>query len=93
VDIVERHIPHANITMDLFHMWDLVAIRSDSPVTLGIQITSRGNVNARLKKIKGNPLLKVWCQGDREAWVHGWSEKGKARQPKVWTLHHVRVTP
>lgn len=74
-------------------MFDLIAIHPDSPITLGVQVTTRAHVNERLAKLKGNALLKVWCQGDRQAVVHGWSEKGKAGQEKVWTLHEVGVIP
>lgn len=93
VDDTERWIPHVNIRKDLFGMFDLECIRSDSPVTLGVQVTSTHNVNARIKKLKASPLLKVWCQGDRKAVVHGWSEMGKAGEPKVWTLKEVFITP
>lgn len=93
VDDVERTIPHTVIKRDLFHMFDLLAIHPDSPETLGIQVTDRAHVNARVAKLKSNPLLKAWCQGDRSAWVHGWSEKGKAGKRKIWTLFEVPVTP
>jgi hypothetical protein len=84
VDIVEKFIPHTNIKKDLFGMFDLLVIFPDSPKELGVQVTSRAHITDRIKKLKAEPRLRVWCQGHRQAVVHGWKDE---------TLREVFVTP
>jgi len=44
-------------TVDLYHMFDLLAIRPGQ--TLAVQVTSPSNVRARIAKCVANPVLQV----------------------------------
>lgn len=65
-------IPNRWVTRDLFQMFDLVGVKAGSPI-LGVQVTSRSNLNARMAKIAKNPTAKVWLAagGAIEAYGYG----------------------
>lgn len=89
VDVVERRIPRCFISKDLFGMFDLVAVRSDLPGVLGVQATSGSNHAARVKKVKGNPILSVWLQAGNRAEVISW----KKDREGCWVARREVVLP
>ncbi len=89
----EMVIPHTNIKRDLFGMFDLIAMKEGDPI-IGVQCTSVGNVNARLKKIRSNPKHVTWLHvgTGAEIEVHGWEyakayAKGEPREPRYVERH------
>lgn len=87
VAVVEHWNQYAFIRQDLFGMFDLLAIKDN--ITFGIQTTSMGNIEARCEKLRSNPLLTRWCQGDRRAIVEGWAKRGPRGKAKRWTCKEV----
>lgn len=76
-DDVERWIPHTRIKKDLFGGWDLLAVRDG--VTMAVQVTSRSNVSARVKKIHGLESTPILSTAWRlEVWGWDWRD-GKPR--------------
>jgi hypothetical protein len=68
--VVEKWNPHARIRQDLFGIGDILAIRDTE--TLLVQTTSRGNVNARIRKIEESEHLPAILKA-------GWKPGGLAR--------------
>lgn len=87
VAIVEKWNAFAKIRQDLFGFIDVLAIRKGE--ILGIQTTSRANVNARIKKSLASPHLKTWLLAGGRFEVWGWSKKGKRGQRKLWEVYPV----
>lgn len=69
-------IPGRFVTRDAFGILDILAMKVGEPI-LGLQVTSRSNVNSRLNKAveKGTALTWVQCGGRFEVW--GFSPTGK----------------
>jgi hypothetical protein len=87
VAVVEKWNPYCKVRNDLFGCFDLLGICGD--VTVGIQTTTMGNVNARCEKLRSNPNLALWCQGNRKALVEGWAKRGPRGKAKRWTCKEV----
>lgn len=68
VDTVERTIPNARTTKDLFGIFDLLAVKRTA--TVGIQVTDFSNIAARRKKIDAAPITPIWLAGN-EIWLIG----------------------
>lgn len=95
VDIVERY--QGGKRHDLFGMLDLLAVRHRE--TLGVQVTSAGNVSARRNKMHDDDHWADLLRLKDAGWlvvVHGWRKStrdghackhGKARCACIWTLH------
>lgn len=83
VAIVERRIPHCNITVDAFGMFDVLAIREDVPGALGVQTTSGSNHSARVKKLLANPILKTWTAAGNVAEVWSWAKRRVLGRPQA----------
>lgn len=65
-------IPGKFVTRDLFNCIDLIAVKRGSLI-LGVQVTSRDNVNARMNKAMTCEALPIWiaCGGAFEIWGYG----------------------
>lgn len=87
--IVEHWNPFANIRQDLYGFIDIVCLRGGEVGVLGIQTTSTGNINARIKKIQANPNYILWLQTGNRIEVQGWAKRGKAGKVKHWTVKRV----
>ena len=77
VDIVERRIPRANRTKDLFGFIDVLAIKGEE--TLAVQVTDYSSVSKRIKKIESDELADNVARVRDANWrieVHGWRKKG-----------------
>ena len=85
--VVERFNPFSKTRLDLFGCIDIVAVVDGKTGVLGIQATSRGNVNARIAKSLAEPKLLTWLQAKNEFEVWGW---GKLKAG--WTLNVVQFT-
>ena len=72
VEVVEQN-KRAGIKVwkvDLFGFVDLLAIRRGE--VLGVQVTSRSNVSARVRKITDSPLLPLVREAGIRVLVQGW---------------------
>ena len=85
--VVEKWNAFARIRVDLFGCIDIVSVVPGRVGVLGIQATSRGNVNARIQKSLAEPKLLTWLQAKNEFEVWGW---GKLKAG--WTLNVVQFT-
>ncbi len=88
VAIVEKWNPHARIRQDLFGFIDLLAIKDLE--TLAIQTTSRGNMLARIKKIKESEAFPDVEKAGWQVIVHGWGKLKEGWILKEINLNHVR---
>lgn len=70
---------------DLFGWCDILALREDE--VLAVQVTSRGNVAARVKKITDAVTLPIVRKAGIRVCVHGW---GKLKAG--WTLREVDLS-
>ncbi len=88
---VEKYNMFSKKRLDLFGCIDLVAIRSDIQGVLGIQVTSRGNIQDRVKKCKEEAKMKVWLAAGNQLQVHGWGLMGKKGKRKKYELKVVEI--
>jgi len=91
VGVVESRIPHTFITRDLFGFADILAFRPGCQQIALVQVTGGkdlGNANARIAKIKAEPMAALWLTAGGEIIVHSWQTvKGqKQRQLRKWSL-------
>ena len=80
--VVEMWIPHSRTRRDLFGFIDIVAIAEGE--TIGVQATSTGNMNARVKKILDLPESKLWLDAGNRIMVIGWKRYAKAVDRKFY---------
>lgn len=67
--------------------------QADAGHILGVQVTSDGNLSARVRKIVEDcPHARDWLESGGRIVVHGWGKKGAAGKRKLWTLRTVPVT-
>lgn len=89
--VVEKFLPFAKVRVDLFGGIDIVAIKEGIPGILGIQATSTGNINARVKKLQEIEALALWKRCGNSLQVWGWGLKGKQGKRKTYQLRVVEV--
>lgn len=85
VDIVERRLPHAFITHDMFGIIDLVAV-SETEI-LAVQTTSASNMADRVAKIAESAALPILLKVGIRVIVHGWRKNAAGR----WVLREVEL--
>lgn len=89
--VVEHWNQFAFCRQDLFGFIDIVCLRASNKGILGIQTTSMDNINARVKKIKDNPIHKLWLECENRLVVQGWGKKGAKGKVKHWTIKEVEI--
>ncbi len=96
VAVVEKWIPCSPmgfkgriIRLDLWG-FDLACLRGSEMVL--VQTTTRGNMNARIKKLADMPTTEALRMAGIRLLVHGWSKKGAMGKRKLWTLEEVDVS-
>ncbi len=82
--IVEHWNPWAKQRKDLFNIGDILAIREGE--TLLVQTTTRGNVQARVKKIAECEHLPAILRAGWKIEIHGW---GKLKEG--WTCKVIEM--
>lgn len=90
--VVERRLPGAFITKDMFGFADLVVLAGalgGPGGIMAVQVTSTDHVANRMAKIALEPRARRWlaCGGWIEVW--GWAQRGKRGARKRWTLRRV----
>ena len=76
-DVVESYNAFTKRKKDLFGIFDILAIGSGE--TLGIQITSKSNISARIKKIEESEYLPLLLAAGWRIIVFGWFKKDNGR--------------
>ena len=89
--VVEKYNMFSKKRIDLFGCIDIVAIRNDIQGVLGIQVTSRGNIQDRVKKCKEEDKMRVWLAAGNQLQVHGWGLMGKKGKRKKYELKVVEI--
>ena len=69
--VVEQWVPVAHIRRDLFGIIDIVAVKEGVFGVLGIQVTSKSNISARLHKASQNKNLLVWYKAGNNFEIWG----------------------
>lgn len=69
--VVEHWVPVAHVRRDLFGIIDIVAVKEGIFGVLGIQVTSKSNISARINKAKTNKSLLVWYKAGNNFEVWG----------------------
>ena len=74
VEVVERYSPHSRRTKDLFGFLDVLAVGHGE--TVGIQVTSRGNMASRRRKMMGEDpeTFRRLLDAGWQLEVHGWDQ-------------------
>tara|TARA_R110000796_G_scaffold177608_1_gene294480 strand:+ start:204 stop:530 length:327 start_codon:yes stop_codon:yes gene_type:complete len=85
VQIVERWNAFARVRQDLFGIIDLLAIDTKGN-TVGIQVTTTGNMNARVKKITESNAIPHLRNANWTILVEGWAKVGNRWQNKIIDL-------
>lgn len=85
-EVVERRIPHTNITRDLFGFIDIVAIEVGAKGLLGVQTTSMAHRSSRVKKVLAEPRARLWLEAGNRIRVMAWEKRGPRGMRKVWML-------
>ena len=76
VDICERRLSGRQfVSVDLFHAFDLAAIRPDAPGVCGVQVTSASNHAAQVRKLADNAAVRTWIAAGNQAVVISWGCK------------------
>jgi hypothetical protein len=86
-EIVEKWNQWSRQRHDLFNMFDILALAPDGTL-VGVQTTTTNHAAERVKKLRANPLLEVWCKKN-VALVQGWAKRGPRGKRKLWTLWEV----
>ena len=89
--VVEKFNMFSKKRIDLFGCIDIVAISKGITGVLGVQVTSRSNIQDRIKKCKDNPLSEIWTGGFNRLEVHGWGLMGKKGKRKKYELKIVEI--
>jgi len=76
-DVVESYNAFTKRKKDLFGIFDILAIGSGE--TIGVQITSKSNISARIKKIEESEYLPLLLQAGWRIIVFGWFKKDNGR--------------
>jgi hypothetical protein len=77
VDVVESYNFFTKRKKDLFGCLDLLAIGNGE--TLAIQVTSKSNMSARIKKIEDSAALPEMLRSGWRILVHGWAKNKSNR--------------
>lgn len=76
-DIVESYNAFTKRKKDLFGVFDILAIGNGE--TVAIQLTSKSNMSARVKKIANSDMLPTILESKWRIFVIGWYKKENGR--------------
>jgi hypothetical protein len=82
IQIVERWNAFSRTRIDLFNIFDILAIDNNGD-TVGIQVTSKGNINARIKKIEESVALPHLRKAGWTIIVEGWYKEANKWKSKI----------
>lgn len=90
--VTEHWNAFAHIRQDLFGFVDMIVLDGLGGGPLAVQVTSDGNVSARVEKILAEPRAALWLKSPARIEVWGYGKKGAAGKRKLWTLRRVPIT-
>lgn len=70
--IAEHYNAFARVRRDLYGFIDIVALSHEYKGILAVQTTSGTNVSARVAKILGLPIHRLWISCGNRIQIHGW---------------------
>ncbi len=74
------------VRVDLFNLWDLVAVKAGETGVLGIQCTmGGGDASKHLKAMLANPILRIWLNSGNPGIIMSWAKRGERGKRKLWT--------
>ena len=76
--IVEHWNPHAGIRQDLFGFIDVLSVKENE--VLAVQVTSKKNVTARVKKILQHKNFLPVKQSGIKILIQGWSKEKEGKK-------------
>ena len=76
-DVTESYNAFTKRKKDLFGIFDILAVGNGE--TLGVQITSKANMSARIKKIQESPFLPEIIRSGWRIKVIGWFKQKNGR--------------
>jgi len=76
-EVVESYNAFTKRKKDLFGIFDVLAVGNEQ--TIGIQITSKSNMSARIKKIQESKFLPELLRSNWRIVVIGWFKKPNGR--------------
>ena len=76
-EVVESYNAFTKRKKDLFGIFDVLAVGNEQ--TIGIQITSKSNMSARIKKIQESEFLPELLRSNWRIVVIGWFKKPNGR--------------
>ncbi len=79
---VEFFNPHSRQTVDLFGLFDILAIFNHT--LYGIQVTSSSNFSLHHTKLINNKNLFFWLDAENKAWLVKWEKKKVKRGGKAY---------
>jgi hypothetical protein len=99
--IVEKpYNPYTKKREDLFHLFDVVGIKSNVPGITGIQACGE-DCMPHIKKIlerycddagkkwPPNPYLSTWLKAGNSAFLWSWRKRGERGKRKTWELKEI----
>jgi hypothetical protein len=92
VAVAEYWNPHARRRIDLFGVFDLVAI-GDGGI-IGVQTTTAANISARRAKIAESREAAKWLRAGGRILLHGWRKKKLKRGGVAfrWIVNEEEIT-
>lgn len=84
--VVEYYNYFSKKRVDLFGIWDIIAIRKDETVV--VQTTASSGVSARIKKISESEHIGMCRDAGWKCVVHGWRKNAAGK----WVLREVDVS-
>lgn len=90
--IVEKFITWTNHRIDLFGWIDIVAMKDGEQGLLGVQTTTGGHINERIKKAVALPEFKLWLSTGSRAVFHGWRKLKTPKDGRWWQVDRREIT-
>jgi hypothetical protein len=91
--VVERYNSYTRKKNDFLGLFDVLAIHSEAPGVLGIQVTAGGgDVQKHIRKMQANPNLAAWLHAGNECVIHSWALRGARGKRKLWVCKEIPVS-
>jgi len=77
-DNVEGFNAYTQRKKDMFGVFDFICL-DGQPGVLAVQVTSRGNISSRRKKIAASGIVEPWVAAGNRIEIWGWDQPGGPR--------------
>lgn len=89
--VVERFNYFSKQRIDLFGIIDIVAIKPVIQGVLGVQATTKSNIQSRYQKCLKEPKTGIWIGAGNSLQVHGWGLVGKVGKRKKYDVRVLNI--